>query len=247
MISIVILTKNNARTLAQTLESTKTFPEVIILDNGSTDATLTIAKKYPHVQIHTSSSFEGFGVMKNLAASYAKYDWILSLDGDEVISDALAKEIHALSLQETFTYEIPFINYYNGKQIKCCGWYPESHIRLYNKKNTQFDKTFVHEAIVTTKQNIIKLQSPIYHFSYLCTEDFLRKLQLYTSLFAKQNQGKKKSSITKALVHGIFAFLKSFILKKGFLGGKEGLLISIYQANTAFYKYIKLFEKNQKL
>jgi len=245
MITIAILTKNSERTLKKTLESTKRFSEVILLDTGSKDATLEIAKNYKNVKIFFSD-FDGFGNLRNKAASYASNDWILALDSDEVISEELFLELEKLKLETTICYEIPFINYYNNKQIKCCGWYPESHVRLYNKKNTSFDDSYVHESVIFKKNKIKKLKSYIYHTSYLCTDDFLHKMQLYTSLFARQNKGKKKSSFAKAISHSIMAFIKSYILKKGFLGGKEGLVISIYQANTSFYKYLKLYEVNQE-
>ena len=245
MITIAILTRNNERTLAKTLESTKRFSEVILLDTGSKDSTLEIAKKYPNVKIF-SSDFDNFGKLRNEAANYASNDWILALDSDEVISNELFEEMQKLHLENNVCYEIPFLNFYNNKQIKCCGWYPESHVRFYNKTHTSFDNSFVHEKVITKNYKIQKLKSYIYHTSYHCTDDFLRKMQLYSSLFAEQNKGKKKSSFAKALSHCIMAFIKSYILKRGFLGGKEGLIISIYQANTSFYKYLKLYEANQQ-
>jgi len=245
MITIAILTKNSARTLAKTLESTKRFSEVILIDTGSEDTSIEIAKKYPNVKIY-NSSFDNFGKLRNQAANYATNDWILALDSDEVVSDKLFEELQNLQLDDKVCYEIPFLNFYNNKQIKWCGWYPESHVRLYNKKTTSFDDSYVHEAVITKNCKIQKLQFNIYHTSYHCTEDFLRKMQFYTSLFDQQNKGKKKSSFAKAMTHCIMAFIKSYFLKRGFLGGKEGLIISIYQANTTFYKYLKLDEANQQ-
>jgi len=93
----------------------------------------------------------------------------------------------------------------------------------------------------------IKLNNPIIHYSYENVGDFLKKMQTYSTLFAEQNQGKKSASSWKAIVHGMFAFFKSYFLKKGFLDGYEGFLISMYNGHTAFYKYIKLYEANKKM
>lgn len=246
MISIVILTKNNEKTIEQTLFSTKNFKEIIILDTGSIDKTLAVAQKYKNVKIF-KTKFLGFGKLRNLAAKKASYNWILSLDSDEIISKELELEIFKEELKKDFIYFIPFKNFYNNKHIKWCGWHKESHPRLYHKENTSFKDQQVHEKLFIKDKKLIKIfKNPIYHYPYQNTHDFLEKMQKYSTLFASQNKGKIKSSFSKALFHGAFAFFKSFILKKGLFGGKEGFIISFYNANTAFYKYLKLYEINKK-
>ena len=244
MITIAILTKNSERTVEKTLISSKDFDEVVILDTGSTDKTLEISKKFKNTKIITSK-FSKFGILRNEAAKHAKNDWVLALDSDEVISKNLFLEISNLSLSPATLYSIPFINFYKDKRIKYSGWGGESHIRLYNKKETQFDEAFLHEKVMKKDLTVKKLKNPIYHYSYENTEDFLRKMQKYSTLFAKQNYLKKKSSLLKAIYHALFAFFKTYFLKRGFLDGKEGFIISTYNANTAFYKYLKLAEINK--
>ncbi len=244
VICVCILTKNSAATLPATLDSVRQFPEVLILDNGSKDETLDIAKMYPNVRIE-KSPFLGFGPLKNWAASLAKYDWILSLDSDEVLSLALQQEIKALSLDPTLTYQIPRHNYYNGKRIRGCGWDPEKVARLYNRKSVSFANVQVHESLIAP--HVSSLNSPLLHTPYRSTADFLAKMQHYSTLFALQHRGKKKSSHAKALGHAFFAFFRSFILKRGCFCGWEGFVISIYNANTAFYKYVKLWEANRSI
>ena len=243
MISVTILTKNSEATLHAVLQSVKTFDEVIILDTGSTDNTLEIAKEFSNCRIY-KSPFIGFGTLHNLASSYAAHDWILSLDSDEVLSKELIDEMTKIKLDPHRIYSIPFNNYYNGKHIKWCGWYPDRHIRLYNKLNTSFTSDYVHESIM--KKNLLEtsLKNPIYHYSYRSISDFLKKMDSYSDLFAKQNQYKKKSSLSKALLHGIYAFIKSYFIQRGFLGGSEGFLISLYNSQVSFYKYVKLMELN---
>lgn len=239
MFSICILTKNGAATLKATLDSTASFPEVVILDNGSTDDTLTIAKTYPNVKIYTSP-FIGFGPLRNHLATLATYDWILSLDSDEVLSPLLIEELHALT--PTTTYTIRRHNYYNGKRIRGCGWDPEWVARLYNRKEVRFSDVQVHESLLAPA--CTPLKSPLLHTPYRSTADFLAKMQHYSTLFAEQNKGKKKSSFTKALSHALFAFFRSYFLKRGLFCGREGFTISLYNANTTFYKYLKLAEVN---
>ncbi len=242
MITVAILTKDNQDTIAATLDSIKGFDEALLLDTGSCDRTLEIAKNYSNVTIHTAP-FCGFGKLRNIAADLAKNDWILALDADEALSPALALEIGRTPLSPDCVYLMPFHNFYNGRHIKWCGWHPETHLRLYNRRKTGFDMAFVHEGLRRDGLRIIDFKEPVFHYPYRSTADFLRKMQTYSTLFAEQNAGKKKASLFTAIRHGSFAFFKSYILKKGFLGGREGFIISVYNGNTAFYKYLKLAEK----
>lgn len=246
MISVTILTKNSQKYLTEVLTSTLPFDEVVLYDNGSTDKTMEIAKQFPNVTIH-QGPFSGFGPTHNQASSVAKNDWILSIDSDEVVNPEMAQEILALNLQDNSVYSFPRDNYFNGKWIKWCGWYPDRQVRLYNRKKTRFTDAQVHEAIITDGMNHIKLNVSMRHYSYASIADFLTKMQSYSDLFAAQYQGKKTSSPWKAISHGLFAFFKSYILKRGILGGYEGFVISAYNGHTAFYKYLKLYEANQKL
>jgi glycosyltransferase involved in cell wall biosynthesis len=247
MISVTILTKNNERTLGATLASVSSFPEVILFDTGSTDATLSIAARFPNVKIF-NEPFNGFGKTHNRATALARYDWILSLDSDEVLSEALIAEIHTLSLNPASVYSVQRHNYFNGKQIKWCGgWHPDRVVRLYNRMRTGFSDVEVHEKILLNGLTEICLKHPLVHTPYLKIDDFLCKMQLYSTLFADQNTLKKHSSVTKALLRAWCAFLKSYLFKRGFLGGKEGLIISLYNSHTTFYKYLKLCEKNNSL
>lgn len=239
MISICILTKNSAATLRETLDSVQAFPEVLILDTGSTDETVSIAKKYPNAKI-LKAEFSGFGDLRNEGASLAKNDWIFALDSDEVLSAALIQEILSLSLDPVYAYTMPRKNFLNKKWIKGCGWYPDKVARLYNRKRTKFCPAKVHESLETS--SLIALKNPLLHTPYRSTDEFLAKMQHYSTLFAKQYKGKRTSSFRKALGHGLFAFFRSYLLKRGFLDGSEGFTISLYNANSAFYKYLKLRE-----
>jgi glycosyltransferase involved in cell wall biosynthesis len=245
MISVTILTKNSQKYLYEVLTSVKDFEEVVLFDTGSTDNTLSIANEFPNVTIY-QRNFRGFGPTHNDASGVARNDWVLSIDSDEVVTPEMFREIVGLKLDRDSVYSFPRNNYFNGKWIKWCGWYPDRQIRLYNKTKTRFTDAQVHEAIIAKDMQHIKLKSPFKHYSYEKISDFLTKMQLYSDLFAAQNKGKKTSSPWKAIQHGAFAFFKSYFLKRGFLGGYEGFVISEYNAHTAFYKYLKLYEANQE-
>ncbi len=238
-ITVTILTKNSAKTLAETLDSLTRFPEVLVVDTGSTDATALIAKKYANVCLFFEP-FQGFGKLHNLASQRATFDWILSIDSDEILSSELTQEISDLTLNPKVVYSLNRCNYFQGKWIKCCsGWYPDPVIRLYHRKSTRFTDFAVHEAVIAEGLKVVPLRGKCFHTPYLSIDSLLTKMQLYTSLFAEENEG-RPSSLGKALWRGFAAFLKNYFLKRGILGGREGLIISLYNAQTTYYKYLKL-------
>lgn len=247
MISVTVLTKNSAETVKATLESLRAFPEVLLFDTGSTDATLEIAGKFANVRV-VKESFRGFGAAHNRATELATHDWILSIDSDEIVSPALSAEILRLSPDPAAVYSLDRCNYFNGKKMKgCSGWHPDPVVRLYHRRSTAFSNDAVHEKVLAHNLKIIPLQGLLLHTPYRSIEDFLAKMQNYSTLFADQNRGKKRSSLWIALGRGLAAFLKSYFLKRGFLQGKEGLIISIYNAHTTYYKYLKLAFPNKSL
>lgn len=243
MITVVMIVKNGERSLAKVLESLKSFDEVILADTGSTDHTLSVAKDFSNVSLQ-QIPFEGFGKTRNRAACFAKNDWILSIDSDEIVTIELVEEIKNLSLDPECVYSLNFQNFFNDRRVKWCGWFPESHVRLYHKGKTAFNTSMVHEGVITIGLKIKKLRFFIHHTPYNSISDFLVKMERYSTLFAEQNRGQKRSSPFIAFYHGLGAFFKSFILKKGILGGYEGFLISCYNGHTAFYKYLKLYHLN---
>lgn len=244
MISVTILVKNGESTLFATLQALKNFEEIVVVDTGSCDRTLEIAAQFPNVRLF-QRKFNGFGPAHNDAALLSQNEWILSIDADEVVSNALSKEILETQLDPQTVYFLPRHNYFNGKRIKWCGWGNEKCARLYHRGRTSFSATLVHEGVITKDKTKVTLKNPLLHTPYGSLSDFLKKMELYSTLFALEHKGKKTSSPWIALYHGMGAFLKSFFLKRGFMGGYEGFLISIYNGHTAFYKYLKLYHLNK--
>lgn len=241
MISVTILTKNSEKYLRDVLKAVEGFPEVVVYDTGSTDGTRAIACSFSNVAWH-EGPFEGFGRAHNKASELASHEWILSIDSDEVVTPALKKEVETLLLDAECVYSVSRQNFYRGKWIRGCGWWPDRVVRLYHRGKTAFSDRLVHEAVKTEGMKVCLLLHPLRHYPYAEISDFLRKMQHYSDLHAEGDT--KKASIWKAFFRGIFAFFKSFILKRGFLDGQEGFLISVYNGQTTFYKYLKVWERS---
>ena len=246
-ISATVLTKNSARLLPEGLAALQWCDEVVVLDTGSTDDTLTIAAAFPNSSVHQlTGPFPGFGVARQRLVSLARNDWILSVDSDEIVSPELAGEIAALRLDPHCVYVVPFENFYDGKHITTCGWSPDRHERLFNRTVTNFCRSKVHERVQTRQLSVVRLRHPVRHYSYQSAGDFLRKMSAYSQLFATQHAGRKRAGPVKAAVRSAWAFFKSFILERGFLQGSDGLVISAYKSQTVFWKYLMLHEANRR-
>ncbi len=245
-ISAIVLAKNNAITIRKTLQALQEFNEVIVYDNGSTDSTMDIANEFPNVVL-IEGEFKGFGWTKNRAASFAKNDWIIIVDSDEVVDEELLTTLQTTELDKQTVYLLNFKAYYKEIQIKHCGWNNQKIKRVYNKTITNYNDNDVHEDIIIDGLKVEELKGNMEHYSYQTIEQFVNKANVYSTLFAKNNAGKKSSSPTKALFNGLYSFFRTYILKRGFLDGYVGLLISFSHMATNFYKYIKLYELNIEL
>lgn len=239
-ISCVIIAKNAAATLTNTLDSLSEFSDVVIYSNGSTDATESIAAQYSNVNL-VQGKFIGFGPSKNTAASFAKNDWILSLDADEVLSSEYIQNLRKTVLDEDTIYSILREDYYQATHIKHC-WGRDIIPRIYHKQHTAFTDKEVHESIIERGFKTKSINGIVKHYPYATISDFIVKLDRYSTLYARDNVGNKTSSPLKAILNAQFAFFKTYVLKRGFLDGYPGLLIAFSHMATTFYKHMKLYE-----
>jgi len=244
-ISVVIIVKNGEKTIKNTLDSLKDFDDVVVYDNGSVDETIKICQNYSNVNL-IQGDFIGFGPTKNKAVLYSKYNWIVILDSDEVLDSLLINSLKNSKLDKNVVYKLNFNAYYKQKQIRYCGWSNQKIIRVFNKTKTSFNDNILHENIMTQGLKISSLKGNVKHYSYLNISDFIQKTDKYSTLFAKQNRGLKKSSPLKAFLNAIYSFIKTYFFKRGFLDGYEGLLVAFSHMCTNFFKYIKLYEINKK-
>lgn len=245
-ISVVVLAKNNEITIEKTLKSLTRFHDVVVYDNGSSDQTMKIAKSFSNVNL-IQGEFKGFGWTKNKATSYAKNDWILIIDSDEVVDEQLFKTLQTKQLDSNTVYQLNFKAFYKDIQVKFCGWNNQKIKRLYNRTYTRYNDNDVHEEIITDGFTIEILEGNVEHYSYQSIEQFVNKANTYSTLFAKNNAGKKSSSPAKAFFNGAYSFIKTYIFKQGFRDGYVGLIIAYSHMVTNFYKYIKLYELNKEL
>ncbi len=245
-ISAVVLAKNNKNTIEKTLKSLQDFDDVVVYDNGSTDSTMTIARGFKNVNL-VEGEFKGFGWSKNKAVSFTKYDWVIIIDSDEVIDAKLLEILKTKQLDKNKVYQLNFKAFYKDIQVKYCGWNNQKIKRLYNKTVTSYNMNDVHEDIISDGFDMEILGGNVEHYSYHSISQFIIKADHYSTLFAKNNVGKKNSSPTKAIFNGIYSFVKTYFFKRGFLDGYVGLVISFSHMVTNFYKYIKLYELNKEL
>lgn len=242
-VSAVMIVKNGARTIRRSLESLREFDNVVVYDNGSNDGTVEIAREYPNVDL-IEGNFDGFGTTKNRAARFAKHEWILIIDSDEVVDETLLHVLQNKLLDPKTIYIVNFLAYYKEIPIRHCGWNNQKIRRLYNKTVTRFNDNAVHENIIDEGMKKEAIEGNMKHYSYMSISDFIIKLDRYSTLFAADNAGKKSSSPAKAFFNGLYSFFRTYILKRGFLDGYAGLVISFSHMATNFYKYIKLYEMN---
>lgn len=247
-ISATIISKNAGKTLTATLDALQDFADIVVLDNGSSDDTLTIAARYGNVRI-VESAFLGFGALKNLAAEHARHDWIFSIDSDEVPDAALRAALSAANLRDRRNiYRISRLNHYRGRPIRSCGWYPDRIARMYHREHTRFSNRPVHEALQLPDNSAIHdLPGELLHYSYANASELIAKMQHYSSLFAEYRRFTRSSSVATAIAHGVGMFMKSYILRGGIRDGQDGWVISVSQALGSYYKYIKLLEANQMI
>ncbi len=240
-LSVIIIVKNEEHDIRSCLESISWADEIIVLDSGSTDNTVSIAKEFTD-KVYTSIDWQGFGVQKNRALAYASCEWVLSLDADEQVTDVLHHEItNAIQSANSFIYKLPRLSSYCGKFIRHSGWWPDYVTRLFKRGEAYFSNDLVHERLVFQGE-VAKLTNPLLHVTYKDLDEVISKINQYSTLGAK-NSFKKgiRGGLLTAIVHGFWAFIRTYIFRGGFLDGAEGLMLAISNAEVTYYRYLKLF------
>lgn len=243
-ISVVIITKNEIDRISKCLQSLQGLTDdIIVVDSGSDDGTVVKAEELGAKVFKTE--WQGYGATKNFGHMKAKYDWILSIDADEVLSNELIKEIRALNPKSACTYALDRQNFYLGKAIKYSGWSPDWVFRIFNKNVVRWNDNLVHEKLIIPEDNkIIELKGKLLHYSYRSIEDHRAKIEKYAILRAQSwiDHG-KRPGLLKRFIGPSWKGFKSYILKLGFLDGKAGWMISkmnIYLVKRQIFHFDKL-------
>ena len=238
-ISAAIITFNEERNIARVIESLRCCDEILVLDSGSNDRTVEIAGKLGARVVE--ASWHGYAAQKNIAAELAKFDWVLSLDADESLSEALEAEIWQIKKTGPGFdgYTVPRLAQYLGKWILHSGWYPDRKIRLFNRAKAKWVGEFVHES-VRVQGTVGHLQSNLLHFTCSSISEHLRTMDRYTTLAAQEIAARQNTiSLSRLLFDPPWTFLQTYVLKLGFLDGFEGLAIAYMAAFYNFAKYSK--------
>lgn len=245
-LSVIIITKNEAALIERCLKSVIWADEIIILDSGSTDQTVAICKQYK--ALVNITDWPGYGPQKNRALEMATGDWILSIDADETVSAELAKEIQntiqlATPAQQVFL--LKRLSSLMGKPMRHGDWWPDQIPRLFRRGKAKFTNDLVHERL-EFNVNTETLKNLLIHDSIRSIEQMIQKMNQYTSAGAQKLLIRKKTGgLRKAILHGGWAVLRSYIIKRGFLDGREGLIAAISAGESAYYKYLKAYYKNE--
>ncbi len=244
-LSVIIITKNEALNIRECLESVKWADEIIVVDSGSTDDTVAICREFtPHVYIH---DWPGFGMQKNRALNYATKNWVLSLDADERVQLELRSEIEKIMRDGGEQgYEIPRLSSFCGRYMHHSGWYPDYVTRLFLRKSGQFSNDLVHERVVIDGV-VGRLKHNLLHESFRDLDQLLAKMNHYSSAGAEMlgNKG-RDASLTQAIFHGLWAFIRSYLFRAGFLDGREGFMLAVSTAEGTYYRYAKRLLMQQR-
>lgn len=241
-ISCIVIVKNEERNIRACLESLSWADEIIVVDSGSTDRTREICSEFPRV-IFRDHPWQGFGPHKNRALELATSEWVFSIDADERVTPELAKEILCVIEKPTHeAYRVKRKNIYRGFWIRRSGWWPDEVLRLFRRSSARFDDRVVHESVQFKGQPGV-LENPLEHHSYAGAGDFLTRVDHYSTLGARMlSKRGKKVGTANILARTLVAFLRSYVLRLGFLEGRTGLLVAFSTAEVTFYKYMKLSE-----
>jgi (heptosyl)LPS beta-1,4-glucosyltransferase len=241
-LTVTVITRDEETNIEACLASVAWADEIVVVDSGSTDETVAIARRHSaRVEVRP---WPGYSAQKNYAASTASHDWILSIDADERVPPALAAEIQTLlaSGPARRGYRVPRVTWYLGRWIRGTDWYPDYQLRLYDRRAGQWNGRRVHES-VTLDDEPGRLHHDLHHLAYRDISDHLSTIDRYTTLAAEQwaEEG-RRASLAGIILQPPFAFLRNYVLKRGFTQGAAGLLVSVLNSYYVFLKMAKAWE-----
>jgi glycosyltransferase involved in cell wall biosynthesis len=244
-LTVIIAAKNEGHQIGVCVNSVSFADEILVLDSGSTDDTAEQARQ-AGATVHVTD-WPGYGPQQQRGIKLAKCDWVLSLDADERISEELGREIrNAIERSDVDGFYLPRHSSFCGVFIEHGGWRPDYTLRLVRRPLAGFTDHFLH-AHMTANSKVDYLKSSIIHFSYRSIDDVLEKLNRYSKGAAIDlaTQGKSANPI-KAILKGFWAFFRTYVIKLGFLDGSMGLVLALYNGQSTYYKYLRLWLSRHK-
>jgi len=244
-LSVTVITKNEATDINAALESVAWADEIVVVDSGSSDETVAIARR--HTSRVVNREWPGYIAQKNYAASIASHDWILSLDADERVTPELAREIRDTigGGSPKAAYRVPRVTWHLGRWIRSTDWYPDYQTRLYDRRLAEWTGRYVHEA-VTVRGATGQLRGELQHFAYRDIADHLETMDRYTSYAAQQMfEDGRRAGLLQLAGHPPLAFLRNYLAHGGIRDGAAGFVVSAMNAYYVFLKFAKLWELQQ--
>jgi len=241
-VTATVITLNEAANIQAALESLSWADEIIVVDSESTDATVSIARRFTDRVI--VRPWPGYIAQKNFAAEQAAHDWIFSLDADERVSPPLASEIAGVVTAGPAAagYRVPRVTFHLGRWIRSTDWYPDYQLRLYDRRRGRWAGKYVHESVKAAGP-VIDLRGELQHYAYRDLAHHCQTMDRYTSLAARQmfEEGRRAGFLDLA-VHPPAAFVRNYLLRGGFRDGVPGLIVSAMNARYVGLKFAKLWE-----
>jgi glycosyltransferase involved in cell wall biosynthesis len=241
-ISVTVITKNEEANIAGALASAGWADEIVVVDCGSADGTVAVARQYTdHVIVH---EWRGYAAQKNYAASLAAHDWILSLDADERVTPELAAEIRTTLAADPSqaAFRIPRVTWHLGRWIRTTDWYPDYQTRLYDRRLAEWTGRYVHEGIAA-RGATARLRGELQHYAYRDLADHLETIDRYTTYAARQlRESGVRAGWLEIAAHAPLAFLRNLIVHGGIRDGVPGLVVSAMNSYYVFLKFAKLWE-----
>jgi glycosyltransferase involved in cell wall biosynthesis len=242
-LSVILITRNEEANLDDCLASLEGIAQqIIVVDTNSSDRTPEIAQKHG-AELSQPPDWPGFGPQKNRALDLATSEWVLSLDADERLTPALRAEILCAMQNAAYNcYAIPRLSWYCGRFMRHSGWNPDFVDRLFKRGTARFSADLVHERLLPAGP-VAKLKNPMLHYSFMNHAQVTQKMERYSTDSAKQAFALgKTSSPLKAILHGTWSFLRTYIIRRGFLDGPQGFSLAISNAQGTYYRYMKLWQ-----
>jgi glycosyltransferase involved in cell wall biosynthesis len=242
-LSAVLIAQNEERSLGDALASVAFCDEVVLVDSGSTDGTRELAEA-AGARVVVNAPWPGFVAQRDFATRVARHDWVLALDADERVGAGLREEIQALRAGGfgAAGYRIPRVAFYLGRWIRGTDWYPDWQVRLFDRTRGGWQGDLVHES-VTVRGTVGRLRGELEHYPYADISDHLRKIDSYTTLWARQTYAAgRRSNVLDMTAGASWAFLRNYALKRGFLLGSPGFVVSVLNTHYTFTKLAKLRE-----
>ena len=239
-LTVCIITRNEAANIVACLRSVSFADEIVVLDSGSTDDTVALARA-EGARVETSVDWPGFGPQKNRVLAMAQGEWVLSLDADERVTPKLAAEIQAaLRDPRHDAYDMPRLSSFCGRFIRHSGWWPDRVLRLFRRGTARFTDAAVHERVIPDGA-VGSLQANLLHYTYPTLDSALTKMNRYSSdaALAMHARG-RRASLASALGHGFWTFVRIYLLRRGFLDGRHGFVLASVAAMGSFSRYAKL-------